>query len=496
MCSRGVILYTVLGILLAVAGSVLGLAVSWLLSLHHAGIGAGGRICLDTAHSGCSAVLSSHYAIVLNVPLANLGVLYHTLALASGLATMWGSAPWRRFALVWAWLGVLGSAALILIQLLAIRATCPFCITSGLGCLLFLFGIWLTGPRYRGAGRPVATTLTALILLALAAGALLSLRSAAQEDLLLARFEDRDIRLSDMARDVPEITEGLARSAYEARSAYIRRKLGGLALEAEGHKAGLTGKQYIAREVDDYVNRQELPRIEKTAAELSPDDTARREKIIQTMLAETREARLESLVDQALQHYRTQVLLKPPVGRSVTLDPQLTDALHREGPANAPLQLVVFSDLQCPICARLDEILASLRMKFGDQLAITFRHFPLRDHDQAEPAAVLAECVADARGPDGFQLFKRTLYTRVRAGGDLNAETLRQDAQSAGLTTDQISACQADETLLARVRKSAQEARDLKIDGAPTLILNNRVLGDFQDEETLEKRLSDALANR
>jgi uncharacterized membrane protein/protein-disulfide isomerase len=484
--------------LLAIAASLLGLAVSWLLSLHHVGLGVGAHLCPDSAASGCSAVLSSKYAAPFGIPLAYAGVLFHTFALASSLAVLRGSAPWRRVALIWAWVGVLASAALVTLQLTLIRSTCPYCITSAIASLLLLFGVWLAGPRPRAARRGVATTLTSLVLLALSMGALASIAtggSGGGED-LLARFEDRDIRLADMIRDVPEVTESLARSSYEARAAYIRRKLGGLALEADARKLGLTGSQYIAREVDDYINRQELPRIEQTASELSPDDPARRDKIIQTMRSEARDARLEALVDQSLAHYRTQVFLKPPVGRAVSLDPALTDAVHREGPADAPLQLVVFSDLQCPICAHLDETLAALRMKFGDQLAITYRHFPLRNHDQAEPAAVLAECLADTRGAEGFQLLKRTLYARIRSGNDLTPDTLRQDAQSAGLSPDQIDACLSNPDLLARVRKSAQQARDLKFDGAPTLILNNHVLGDAQDEETLEKRLRQELQNQ
>lgn len=488
------------GVLLAISAALVGLVASWLLSLQHLSLGGfslgGVTFCANTAASGCSSVLSSKYASILGIPLAYAGVLYHSVALAACLAALRGNSAARRTALVWALAGAVASAVFVALQFLVIHASCPLCLTSAAACLLQLLGLSLTSARSFRPSRALAAFLTALLLVGLPLGALASLHvSSARRagDTVLARFEDRDIRLSDMARDLPDVIEGLERATYEARLAYVRRKLGGLALEAEGRKVGLTGKQYIAREVDDYINRQELPRIEATASEMSPGDNIRREKIIQTMLAEARDARLEAVVDQALQHYRTATLLAPPAGRVVELDPTFATPAHRDGPADAPLQLVVFSDLQCPLCAEMDQTLGKLRMKFGDKLAVTFRHFPLASHDQAENAAVLSEAVADALGPNGFQLFKRGVFARVRDGESLTPELLTREAQSAGLEPAKATDALGDQDLIARVRKSADEARKLRFDGSPVLILNTRVLGNLQDEPSLENRLNTEL---
>ena len=67
---------------------------------------------------------------------------------------------------------------------------------------------------------------------------------------------------------------------------------------------------------------------------------------------------------------------------------------HRAGPAATPVNVVVFSDYQCPACRKLAEDLKDVREEFGDQVAVVNRHFPLASHPAAIPAARASECAA------------------------------------------------------------------------------------------------------
>lgn len=67
---------------------------------------------------------------------------------------------------------------------------------------------------------------------------------------------------------------------------------------------------------------------------------------------------------------------------------------HILGPSDAPVTLEMFSDFQCPQCARSDPTVKKLKSEFGDKLRIVFRHFPMEKHQNAILAAWAAEAAA------------------------------------------------------------------------------------------------------
>src|SRR5215203_6618816 len=68
---------------------------------------------------------------------------------------------------------------------------------------------------------------------------------------------------------------------------------------------------------------------------------------------------------------------------------------HVDGPADAPLELVMYGDFQCPYCAAAQGILRRVRTRLGDQLRFSFRHLPLDEvHPDARRAAEASEAAA------------------------------------------------------------------------------------------------------
>lgn len=67
-----------------------------------------------------------------------------------------------------------------------------------------------------------------------------------------------------------------------------------------------------------------------------------------------------------------------------------------DGPLDAPVKLVVFSDFDCPFCKAwlTRNLRATLREEFGDQLAVVFRHYPVRGED-SWVVAEAAQCAGE-----------------------------------------------------------------------------------------------------
>lgn len=159
-----------------------------------------------------------------------------------------------------------------------------------------------------------------------------------------------------------------------------------------------------------------------------------------------------------------------PVGRE---DPLL-------GPANAPVQLVIFSDFQCSFCRSYAHILHGLLREYPDQLQIIFKHFPLDKacnpiiQEEYHRHACRAAYAAEAANRQGkFWTFHDLLFA-----GNLHSESSFFDslAQTAGVNLPRFQADLDAETTRAKVRADIELAIRLNVNATPTLFLNRRLL--------------------
>jgi len=71
---------------------------------------------------------------------------------------------------------------------------------------------------------------------------------------------------------------------------------------------------------------------------------------------------------------------------------------HILGPADAPVTLVEYGDLECPYCRQVNPVIRELRRRLGGRVRYVFRHFPIRTaHVHAQLAAEATEA-AGAQG--------------------------------------------------------------------------------------------------
>ena len=106
------------------------------------------------------------------------------------------------------------------------------------------------------------------------------------------------------------------------------------------------------------------------------------------------------LTQERMQTVRRQYLdtLKAKTAVRVTLDPPrqsvAADGPSR-GPANAPVELIEFSDFQCPFCMRANPAVQQVLTTYGDRVHFVYRHYPLPNHPNARPAAEASACAAE-----------------------------------------------------------------------------------------------------
>jgi protein-disulfide isomerase len=161
---------------------------------------------------------------------------------------------------------------------------------------------------------------------------------------------------------------------------------------------------------------------------------------------------------------------------------------HRLGPANAPVQIVVYSDFQCGFCRQLAPVLQQLQHDFHQKVAVLYRHFPLSGHPRAWPAAMASECASEQ---GAFWQYHDKLFNE---GGDLSDAKLLELAASLGLDQQRFQACLQSDRPHEIVAAGLREATDLALPGAPGVFLNGRRIEGPLTYEVLGKRINAALA--
>ena len=148
------------------------------------------------------------------------------------------------------------------------------------------------------------------------------------------------------------------------------------------------------------------------------------------------------------------------------LDPPLGPDDHVEGPADAPLELVMYGDFQCPYCAAAQSIIRRVRDRLDGRLRFAFRHMPLPVHPEAENAAQASEAAA-AQG--AFWPMHDALYA---ARGRLSVDDLAAHASAIGLDGERVRREIAAGLHAERVARDDRSARAAGIAGTPAFFVN------------------------
>lgn len=162
------------------------------------------------------------------------------------------------------------------------------------------------------------------------------------------------------------------------------------------------------------------------------------------------------------------------------------------GEAGAPVAIVLFSDFQCPHCARQRLVLDDIKSHYGPtRLQIIWKNMPLSMHRNARPAAEASQAVLEAGGADAFWRFHDLVFTNHRSISD---EQLAAWAQQAGVDPAAYAAARARPSVAAHVNGDVALARSIGVNGTPMMIVNGVALEGVQDPSSLSALIDEMLA--
>lgn len=161
---------------------------------------------------------------------------------------------------------------------------------------------------------------------------------------------------------------------------------------------------------------------------------------------------------------------------------------HQSGPDDALVTIVVWSDFQCPFCARQAPVLAHVREKYGDDVRVIYRHIAMAMH---RSAALAAEAGVAAAEQGKFWAFHDQVFGDF---GHLDRADLERFAAAAGLDLVKFRAALDDHRYRDAVIAETAAGEALGIDGTPTLFFNGAPIGGARDAAFVDRVVDAHLA--
>jgi protein-disulfide isomerase len=324
--------------------------------------------------------------------------------------------------------------------------------------------------------------ITSALILALACSA--PAQQAATGSDTAARVGDRTITVKELddhwQKSAPgphaQALQALYDGRKEALDEIIADSLIGQAAKAKGVTAEQWMQAEVGKRIKPITEADVVTFFQENQGQMQGRPLADVGPAIRRYLEEQQRAGAQQAVIEELRKAgpRIQLLMDAP-RQQVAIGPD--DA--SEGPANAPVTIIEFSDFQCPFCQRVAPTLKRVRETYGDKVRIVWKDFPLTQiHPQAFKAAEAGNC---AREQGKFWEYHDRLFANQAA---LQPEFLKKYAADAGLDAAKFNACLDTAKYSDRVQEQMGVGTGLGVGSTPSLYVNGRLVAGAQPYET------------
>jgi protein-disulfide isomerase len=158
-----------------------------------------------------------------------------------------------------------------------------------------------------------------------------------------------------------------------------------------------------------------------------------------------------------------------------------------KGPANAPVMIVEFTDMQCPHCKTAAPNIEQL-LALEPDVHFVFQNFPLPAlHNWAEKAADYVDCVGRASNDAVWKFIQKTFNEQTNITEANADEKLKAIATDSGVKADEIAACAAKPETKARIEASIALGKSVGVTGTPGIFINGRLLSGATPVDLLKK---------
>jgi protein-disulfide isomerase len=274
----------------------------------------------------------------------------------------------------------------------------------------------------------------------------------------------------DLAQAERDALRDYCTSVAQLRQQAVDRAVEAHVLKKAAAEAGQELEPWLRTKVESASTEPSdddaLAFYEKNKSPSAPPFEMVKDQVKAAMVDERTGEILDKLVGELKDAAKVEVTL--PDIRPPALDLTSTTANPSTGDLAGVVEVVEFSDFECPYCSRAADTLRGLKERYPDKVRFTFRHFPLSFHPNARPAAEHAQC---AHEQGRFWQFHDLLFANQR---ELTADKLGEFAAQAGLNPGELSECLSSGRARDQVSADLAKGQEVGVGGTPSFYINGR----------------------
>ena len=298
--------------------------------------------------------------------------------------------------------------------------------------------------------------------------------------------------VDDKALEQPASAFGsakLSQALYEARRAALDEIVANTLMDAAARAQGVDRAALVEKEIT-----AKIPPVSET--EVTSWFQANQARLQGAPLEQVKQPIRAYLIQERMQSIRSQYVdsLRAKTNVTIMLEPprQVVSSANSpsKGPKTAPVELIEFSDFQCPYCLRADPTVRQVLATYGDKIRFVYRHYPLPSHPSARPAAEAAACA----GEQGqFWPYHDLLFANPSKLSDAD---LKQHASALGLNTGQFNSCVDTHKPKGLIDADVKAGEEAGVNGTPAFYINGRMLSGAQPYDLFKRIIDEELERK
>ena len=160
------------------------------------------------------------------------------------------------------------------------------------------------------------------------------------------------------------------------------------------------------------------------------------------------------------------------------------------GKQDAPVEIIEFSDFECPFCKRFfEETYPQIKEEYikTGKVKLYYRDFPLPSHQYAQKAAEAARCAGDQ---EKYWAMHDEIFTYQDA---IRVDELKFYAETIGLDVASFSTCLDTGKYAEEVQKDVADGQAMGVGGTPTFFINGIIISGAYPFEVFKQIIDEQL---
>jgi protein-disulfide isomerase len=163
-----------------------------------------------------------------------------------------------------------------------------------------------------------------------------------------------------------------------------------------------------------------------------------------------------------------------PQQQNINGPKEITSSDHVLGNPDAPLTMVVFTDLECPWCKKFNDVTNQMMSDYGKlgKVKLVLRYFPLDEiHKRTRKEAEATECAADQGGNEKFWQYVNQVFSITPSNDQLDPAQLPKIAKDIGLDQTKFTQCLNSGKFSQKIQDNLDDAIASGGQGTPYFII-------------------------